>query len=133
MDGSLKKYVYFVDPKCKYGARKVLSVLICGAFIFSSNPDEVFFILMFPIKLSLFSLLTDLFMALLFPIYWGIKIRRNFYFMSDFDSLFFFRSPITFPVWNIQNRFDITRVVSEIIGVKGSKKGPTPKVITLSF
>ena len=62
-------YVYFVDPKCKYGARKVLSVLICGAFIFSSNPDEVFFILMFPIKLSLFSLLTDLFMALLFPIY----------------------------------------------------------------
>jgi hypothetical protein len=30
-------------------------------------------------------------------------------------------------------RFDITRVVSEIIGVKGSKKGPAPKVITLSF
>jgi hypothetical protein len=37
-----KKKVYFVDPKCKYGARKVLSVLICGAFIFSSHPDEVF-------------------------------------------------------------------------------------------
>jgi hypothetical protein len=39
----MKELLFWViDPKCKYGARKVLSVLICGAFIFSSHPDEVF-------------------------------------------------------------------------------------------
>ena len=81
-------------------------------------------------KFSLYSMTIDLYKSCSFQDIIGPTIKVFFSILSPILIGFFIWIPCEVSCLHFSNRFNLVLMVSEMIRVKGFKKGPTPKTIT---